>query len=163
MIHRVGYTARMRVRLPASLLTGALFLATAVLLGAPGPARADDIEIKTFVWRVEPPRKLKLRGKVPDRLLGTMHVPIRPGRRLPRKVETWVKAATRFVMEVDVETADPGLAQRFAAIERGQDLRSLVPAATWPKLVQHVGPMGIDEDRLRRLDPWFVGLTHLPA
>ncbi len=149
--------ARMRAPLLAVCLT------IATLSGAPRPAIADDLEIKTFVWRVEPPRKLSRRGQAPDRLLGTMHVPLRAGRRLPRRLEGWIRGATRFWMEVDVGTADPSLMRRYAAIERGQDLRALLPATAWPKLLEHTAPMGLDEAELRTLDPWFVALTFLPT
>lgn len=141
----------------------AVCLSVATLLGAPRPAAAEDLEIKTFVWRVEPPRALGLRRKAPDRLLGTMHVPLRAGRRLPRAVEGWIRGATRFVMEVDVGTADPSLMRKYAALEQGQDLRALLPAPAWPKLVKHTASLGLDEAEVRTLDPWFVALTFMPT
>lgn len=131
--------------------------------GLPGPAVADPAEIKTFVWKVLPPAKLGLRRAKPDYLLGTMHVPIKPGKKLPAKVEGWIRGSTKFVMEVDLGPDDAAMMQRYAAIEKGQDLKALVPAAAWPKMVAHVKPFGVDEDALRKLDPWYVSLMYLPT
>ena len=141
-------------------LTAVLVAAAALLGAAGGPAIADPVDLKTFVWRVEAPGARKAR---PDRLLGTMHVPLRGGRRLPARVEGWIKGSTRFVMEVDVATADPGLVRKFAGLEKGQDLKALLPAATWPKLVKQTAALGLDEAELRTLDPWYVALTFLPT
>lgn len=132
-------------------------------LAAPAPAVADPAEIKTFVWKVLPPAKLGLRRAKPDYLLGTMHVPLKPGKKLPAKVESWIRGATKFVMEVDLGPDDAATMRKYAAIEPGQDLKALVPPAAWPKIVAHVQPLGIEEDDLRALDPWYVALTYLPT
>lgn len=141
----------------------ACLLSAAALAGAPGmAARAEPIAIKTYVWRVEAPRQPGRRPAPPDRLLGTMHVPI-GGRGLPKQVEGWIKASDRFVMETNLATADPGLVEKYGALEPGQDLKALLPPAAWPKLVKQAAPLGVAEDALRRLDPWYVALAFLPT
>jgi uncharacterized protein YbaP (TraB family) len=135
--------------------------AFAVAMSATPAMGAEAGAIRTFVWRVEAPGARP--GATPDRLLGTMHVPIRPGRKLPGRVEGWVKGARRFVMEVDLHGADPMVLRKYAALEPGQDLRALLPAAAWPKLLKLTAPHGLDEADLRVLDPWYVALTFLPT
>ena len=145
------------LRRPATRwLAPALVAALAIVGGlAPAPAAgAEAGEIATFVWEAFPPRAG--RRTKPDRLLGTMHVPLSHGRRLPRRVEAMVRGSSRFVMEVDLGTADAELVRRYAAIDKGQDLRALMPAASWPKLVKLTQPVGLDEAALRGLDPWYV-------
>jgi uncharacterized protein YbaP (TraB family) len=134
-----------------SLLAGALALASA----APAIAKAPD-EFHLFVWKVSNPA---LEADAPaDYMIGTMHVPVGAGQKMPKAVRELVRASSLVVTEADTSTVTPELVNKYAMLKGGKDLKALLPAASWKKLTAAAKPMGLGPDQLAHMEPWFLNL-----
>lgn len=111
-------------------------------------------EFHVFVWKLSHPGQAK-----PDYIAGTIHLPVRRNERVPAKVRGWIKASTRFVMEVDLGKTSPELIQRYAVLDESQRLDRLLPQPAWKKLLKTAQPMGLADEQLAQMQPWVLNLA----
>lgn len=138
--------------LSAALLTLSL---TCFVTVPAGPAAAlGPGEFHVFVWKVSHPEQVGA-----DYLAGTIHLPVSAKLRVPARVRTWIKDASRFVMEVDLAQTTPDLIQRYALMAEDQRLDQLLPPSAWRKLLATTHPMGMPPEQLSRMQPWVLNLA----
>jgi uncharacterized protein YbaP (TraB family) len=127
------------------------------------PAMAKDAQAyHLFVWRVTPPGAPA--DVHADYLIGTMHLPVPPGKAMPAPVKTLIGAASHVVTEADTNDVSPELVAKYAVLKGKKNLQQLLPPAAWQKLLKAAKPMGLAPEQLRLMEPWFLtlGLT-MPA
>lgn len=140
------------------LLAGCL-----ALMPLAAPAMAKDAQAyHLFVWRVTPPGAPA--DVHADYLIGTMHLPVPPGKTMPAPVKTLIGAASHVVTEADTQDVNPELVAKYAVLKGKKNLQQLLPPASWQKLVKAAKPMGLAPEQLKLMEPWFLtlGLT-MPA
>jgi uncharacterized protein YbaP (TraB family) len=137
----------------------AISLAFSCLLAQPATAR-DAAEINVFAWEVKPPGA---KAATPsDILVGTMHVAIGQGKRLPDVVTERLTHARHFAMEVDLSKVAPEMVARYVLLPPdAQNLQQQLPAASWQKLVTLAKAHGLHPEQITRMAPWFVSMTFL--
>ena len=137
----------------------ALACLATILATAPALAR-EPAEINVFAWEVRPPAAKP--DAVPDLLVGTMHVAITPGKRLPDALTRRFVHASRFAMEADVTNIPPGLIARYVTIPASEKgLQQQLPAPSWAKLVTLAKAHGLPAERVTRMAPWVVSMAFL--
>jgi uncharacterized protein YbaP (TraB family) len=137
----------------------AVSMALICLLAVPATAR-EASEINVFAWEVKPPNAKA--DTTPDILVGTMHVAVGPGKRLPDAVTKRLANAHQFAMEVDLSKIPPDLVARYVLLPPdAQNLQQQLPTASWNKLVTLASAHGLPASQINRMAPWFVSMTFL--
>lgn len=111
-------------------------------------------EFHLFVWKVSHPDRVGT-----DYLAGTIHLPVHPNLRVPARVRSWIKSASRFVMEADLAKSTPDLFQRYALLPADQRLDQMLPPPAWRKLLATTYPMGMPPEQVSRMQPWMLNLA----
>jgi hypothetical protein len=123
-------------------------------LSAPALARSPG-EVNVFAWQA-----VKA-GARPDILVGTMHVAVGNGQKLPAALLTRLKAASRFAMEVDLKSVDPTSVARYITLPAKDSLKKQMKPASWNKLVALGGQHGLAAEQIDHLAPWYIGMAFL--
>ncbi len=91
-------------------------------------------------------------------LFGTMHLGADAERQLNPIVWEKLRAATSFIMEADIGSANPLTMMKAAMLPADQSLDTLLGPVLWQKLVKQVGG-AVPEIALKRFKPWFAVVT----
>jgi len=95
-------------------------------------------------------------------LLGSVHF-LSPAEQLPEAIDAAYKDAEAILMEIDMDDLDPLQAQQvvmeLGMLPPGQTLDQVVGETVYGELSDQAKKLGLDESLLRRLRPWFAGLT----
>jgi len=130
---------------------------------ATAPRPATDSEPLTgqqyvrnqLVWQVTPAEQ----SQPVSYLVGTIHAELAADYRWPAAFVKQIEGVAQFWMESDLEQIDDVVLQTLEqALNPSQNLPETLGAADWQALLQRLKPLGLPEQILPFLRPWYLNL-----
>lgn len=118
------------------------------------PLRAEEPS-SPLLWKIE-------QGASTLYLFGTFHLLTKDVVWLDDRITSALDSADELVLEVTEEQTDPRLVAalvRKKGMYAGREgLQEILSAATWQDLVKQAGAIGIPEQLVRQLRPWYASI-----
>lgn len=141
------------VHAPKRTMAATLRVLLLIFLGfAPAAAAQTTAYAQGLLWKVEG------RSREPSYVFGTIHISDPRVTTLPAPVKSTFDAARAFAVEVMLEPATMLQAAHRMIYTDGRELRGVIGAPLFEKVVASAGGIGLPPELLKSFKPWAIGL-----
>jgi uncharacterized protein len=141
---------------PKHTMTAVVYRCFLVLLlsfaALPGAIAQTTAYTQGLLWKIEG------RAREPSYVFGTIHISDPRVTALPPPVKSTFDAARAFAVEVTLDPTTMLQAAHRMIYTDGRDLRTVIGAPLFEKVVPSAATLGLPPDLLKGFKPWAIGL-----